>query len=84
MARALVKHAPILLLDEPTTALDEKADKILLRTLKRLRGKATLLVATHRPSYMKVMDKILVLDGGKLILQGKPDIIIPEITKDLL
>ncbi len=84
LARALLKQAPILLLDEPTSGLDEKANENLLHILENLRGKITVLIVTYRPSYMKLMDKVLVLDDGRLILQGPPNQVMPEIIKEIV
>lgn len=83
LARVWIKKSPIILLDEPTTALDTEGDQRLLQRLQTYRGKTTILVVTHRPSYIKLMDKILVLDGGKLISQGTPEMVLPEILKEI-
>jgi len=84
LARAYLKNASILLLDEPGTMLDEAADQKLLRTLDELHGKVTVLMVTHRPSHLKKMDKILLLEQGQLILQGPPEEALPKIPKELL
>jgi ATP-binding cassette subfamily B protein len=70
IARTLVKDPPILLLDEATSALDTRTEQEILDTLKRLaRGRTTLPIA-HRLSTIADADRILVLDGGKLVEQG--------------
>ena len=84
LTRALIKQSPILLLDEPANSLDEEGDKYLMDILKMIRGKATILMVTHRPSHMKEMDHLLILDNGTLIQQGPPKEILPEIQKRLL
>ncbi|MEO0590227.1 MAG: ABC transporter ATP-binding protein/permease [Pseudomonadota bacterium] len=70
IARTLVKDPPILLLDEATSALDTRTEQEILGTLKRLaRGRTTLAIA-HRLSTIADADRILVLDGGRLVEQG--------------
>lgn len=84
LVRALIKQAPILLLDEPAAALDKEADARLIQTLKSIHGKATILMVTHRPSHMKLMDHLLVLDNGMLIEDGPPDKILAKMPKGFL
>jgi len=73
IARTLVKDPPILLLDEATSALDTRTEQEILGTLKRLaRGRTTIAIA-HRLSTIADADRILVLDGGQLVEQGKHD-----------
>ncbi|MDI3544076.1 MAG: ATP-binding cassette, subfamily bacterial [Candidatus Woesearchaeota archaeon] len=70
LSRAFFKNAQILCLDEPTAAVDAKAEYLLFRRFKRLtKGKTTLLIS-HRFSTVRMADKIIVLDKGKLIEQG--------------
>jgi ABC-type multidrug transport system fused ATPase/permease subunit len=65
-----VKDPPILLLDEATSALDTRTEQEILGTLKRLaRGRTTIAIA-HRLSTIADADRILVLEGGKLVEQG--------------
>jgi ATP-binding cassette subfamily B protein/subfamily B ATP-binding cassette protein MsbA len=72
LARAFLKDAPILLLDEPTSALDADSEALVVASLFDLmKGRTTLMVA-HRLSTIGRVDKILVLQDGKLIEQGSP------------
>ncbi len=73
LARAYLKNAPVMLFDEPTTALDDKGDTAFIRQLKQLRGHTTVLLVTHRPSHMRVCDRLIVLDGGAIAFEGTPD-----------
>jgi ATP-binding cassette subfamily B protein IrtB len=73
LARALLKDAPIVLLDEPTAALDAAAEQAVTRVLEDLRGERTLLVVTHRPATARAADQILVLDGGRITERGRHD-----------
>lgn len=72
LARAFLKNAPILVLDEPTSALDADSEAAVLASLEELkRGRTTLLV-THRLGSIHTMDRILVLDQGRLVEDGRP------------
>jgi len=73
LARAFLKDAPILLLDEPTSALDAESEALVVDSLKRLmRGRTTLIVA-HRLSTIRDLDKILVLEDGRVGELGTHD-----------
>ena len=70
IARALLKDAPILILDDSVSAVDTKTEETILENLRRTRaGKTTILIA-HRISTIAGMDKILFLDDGKLSAVG--------------
>jgi ABC-type multidrug transport system fused ATPase/permease subunit len=71
VARAILKNAPILILDEPTSSLDAISEEIVFSALRRLRaGRATIVIA-HRLSTVRDADRILVLDGGQIAAQGR-------------
>ncbi len=73
IARALLKDAPILILDDSVSAVDTKTEDIILRNLGQVRaGKTTILIA-HRISTIARMDKILFIDDGKLAAAGTHD-----------
>jgi ATP-binding cassette, subfamily B, bacterial len=70
VARAFLKNAPILILDEPTSSIDSKTEKVILDALARLmEGRTTFLVA-HRLSTLRNVDTILVLDHGRVVERG--------------
>jgi ABC-type multidrug transport system fused ATPase/permease subunit len=70
IARAFLKDAPVLILDEPTSSIDSKTEAGILQALERLMiGRTTLLVA-HRLSTIRHADQIVVLDRGQLVEQG--------------
>ncbi|MEY2686499.1 MAG: hypothetical protein RL375_697 [Pseudomonadota bacterium] len=73
MARALIGGAPILVLDEPTSAMDPAAERQLLDRLRStLKGKTVVLV-THKPSMLDLVDTVIVLDGGRVVAHGPKD-----------
>ena len=71
IARALMKNAPILILDDSVSAVDTKTEKTILDNLGKTRaGKTTILIA-HRISTIEKMDKILFIEDGELTAVGK-------------
>ena len=73
VARAIIKNAPILILDEPTSSLDAISEEIVFAALRRLRAGRTTIVIAHRLSTVRDADSILVLDGGKIAAKGHHD-----------
>ena len=71
VARAILKNAPILILDEPTSSLDAISEEIVFAALRRLRTGRTTIVIAHRLSTVRDADRILVLDGGRIAAQGR-------------
>ena len=72
LARAYIRKAPILLLDEPAQALDADADEALMNVIRNARGKTTVLMTTHRPSHMRLADRLILLNGGRVAFAGPP------------
>lgn len=73
IARAVLKNAPILILDEPTSSLDAISEEIVFSALKSLRQGRTTLVIAHRLSTVRDANRILVLDQGRIVAQGRHD-----------
>jgi ATP-binding cassette subfamily B protein len=72
IARAMVRNPPILLLDEPTTGLDVENEQMVIEALEALmQGKTTILIS-HRLSLVDRADRVLVIDGGRLVESGTP------------
>ena len=70
IARAILKDAPILVLDEATSALDSESEALIQDALEKLMKGRTSIVVAHRLSTVASMDRIVVLDNGKIIEQG--------------
>ncbi|MDP3244194.1 MAG: ABC transporter ATP-binding protein [bacterium] len=70
IARAILKNAPILVLDEATSSLDSRSELLIQDALARLMKNKTVIVIAHRLSTIRQMDRIIVLEKGKIIDQG--------------
>ena len=70
LARCLVTHPKILLMDEPTSSMDAQSEALFLRQLKDAGGDCTLLMVTHRPAVLELVDRVLVIDAGRLVMDG--------------
>ncbi len=73
IARALTRDAKILLLDEPATSLDHEGDRMLMQLLGNLKGKVTIVMVSHRPSHIRLADKVIVLHRGFIEYTGPGD-----------
>ncbi len=78
LARAILKDAPILVLDEATSALDSEAEAAIQRALGRLMEGKTVLAIAHRLSTIRRMDRIVVLDAGRIAEEGAHDALLAE------
>jgi len=71
IARALLKNAPILILDEPTVGLDAVTEKLIMETIEKLMAGRTTIMITHRLTGLETMDEIVVLSSGSIVEQGR-------------
>ncbi|WP_298198997.1 ABC transporter transmembrane domain-containing protein [Novosphingobium sp.] len=78
IARALLRQAPILLLDEATSALDAESERLVQDALDRLMASRTTLVIAHRLATVRQADRIVVMDGGRIVEQGTHQRLIAE------
>ncbi|WP_157261706.1 ABC transporter ATP-binding protein [Paenibacillus sp. A3] len=75
IARAIIKNAPIILLDEPTSSLDTQSEILVQKALNRLLANKTAIIISHRYSTLKNVDYIYFLDKGKIIEEGIPELL---------
>ena len=78
LARALLKNAPILVLDEATSSLDTESERLVQQAIDKLMQDRTVLVIAHRLSTIRNADKIVVLDAGKIVQVGSHDTLIEQ------
>lgn len=70
IARVILKNAPILILDEATSSLDSESEKLIQEALDDLMSEKTVIAVAHRLSTIKKMDRILSIEGGKIVEEG--------------
>ena len=70
IARVILKDAPILVLDEATSALDSEVEAAIQESLSTLMGGKTVIAIAHRLSTLQIMDRLVVLDEGRILEQG--------------
>lgn len=73
IARAFLKSSPVLVLDEATSALDSQSEVLVQAALARLMGNKSVIAIAHRLSTLRIMDRIVVLDKGKIVEEGTHD-----------
>lgn len=78
LARAFFKNAPILVLDEPTSAIDAKAEYEIFQHVQELQKDKTVIIISHRFSTVRNADRILVLDEGKIIEEGNHGVLMKK------
>ncbi|WP_267523683.1 type I secretion system permease/ATPase [Campylobacter sp. MG1] len=79
IARAFITNTPIMLLDEPTNQIDTQTENKIINNLKNACENKTLIVITHKQSLLKLVDRIIVIDNSKIVMDGKKD----EVLKQL-
>ena len=72
IARALLHEPKLLVLDEPTAALDAEAERAVWETVQRLRGRATVVAISHQAGLLEVADRVYCFQEGRMTLTGRP------------
>lgn len=73
LARALVGRPPVIILDEPTSAVDADTERGIMENLREEFSDRTLIIVTHRPSLLRLVDRIVMLSEGRIVMDGTPD-----------
>ena len=80
LARALAGQPPVLLLDEPTSAMDNTTEQRVIAGLAEARRGLTTLIVTHKPALLPLASRIIVLDQGKVAMDGPRDAVLARLT----
>jgi len=81
LARALITNPNILILDEPTNSMDRQSEKAFVNRLSKIVKDETLILITHKTSILSLVDRIIILDDGKVIADGPKDKILSNVNK---
>ncbi len=81
LARAMLLDPPILLLDEPTSAMDNSSEDVLRQKLHGCVQGKTVLLVTHRTSMLSLVDRLVVLDNGRIVADGPEEAVIDALRK---
>ncbi|MBT6827411.1 MAG: ATP-binding cassette domain-containing protein, partial [Rhodospirillales bacterium] len=84
LTRGYLKRSPIMLFDEPGNGLDYKGDQDFMAKIERMRGNTTVIIVTHRPSHMRIADKIAWMDAGHLRAFGPTEAVMQQLPKDFV
>jgi ATP-binding cassette subfamily C protein LapB len=81
LARTLLKHPTILVLDEPTNSMDTATEKRVVDVLTRMAEGRTIILVTHRTSVLKLVNRLIVLDKGRIVADGPKDSVLGNLAK---
>ena len=79
LARALVRDPEVLILDEPTSNMDTDSELLLQKRLQSVIGGRTLVLVTHRLSMLRIVDRLIVMEGGQIKLDGPRDVVLQSL-----
>jgi len=82
LARALLLDPPILLLDEPTSAMDSSTEQVFIGRLQTILPGKTVILVTHKTSLLKLVDKLIVMDHGQIVTQGNKETVIHQLQEN--
>ncbi|MFB0979302.1 MAG: type I secretion system permease/ATPase [Alteromonadaceae bacterium] len=80
LARAILNSPQILLLDEPTASLDARAEKQFIKSISSTAKERTLLLITHKMELLHLVDRIIVLENGKMVIDGPKDVVLKQLA----
>lgn len=84
VARALLRDGQVLLLDEPTSAFDNTSERRFRMRLSHVLGERTLLLATNRASMLSLVDRVIVIDGGRIVADGAREDVVDGLQGGLI
>jgi ATP-binding cassette subfamily C protein LapB len=81
LARTLLRDSNVVLLDEPSAAMDESTERQFAERLRRWAGDRTLIIATNRAGILPVVDRIIVIDNGRIVLDGPKNEVLKSLSR---
>ena len=81
IARAVINDPPILLLDEPTSAMDHSSEEDVKRRLTEFARGKTMIIISHRNSLLELADRLIVMDGGRIVADGPKDQVVTALKQ---
>lgn len=81
LARSLLLDPPVLLMDEPTSSMDNTSEDLIKKALAPIIGDKTVLLVTHRASMLALVDRLIILDNGKIIADGPKETVMSALKK---
>ena len=82
LARMTLRNPRIVLLDEPTTGLDQATERMSLQAISQWAQDKTLLVVTHKPQVLQIVNRIIVMDEGKVVMDGPRDLVLQRLMQN--
>jgi ATP-binding cassette subfamily C protein LapB len=80
LARTLIMDTPVLILDEPTNAMDSGTEDAILRNLEQVIKDKTFILVTHKPALLKLVNRLIVMDGGRAVMDGPRDAVLQALA----
>ncbi|MEL7400576.1 MAG: ATP-binding cassette domain-containing protein, partial [Pseudomonadota bacterium] len=81
LARAVITDPPILLLDEPTSSMDQSTESWVKNKLETYADNKSVILITHRTTLLPLVDRILVIDGGQIVADGQRDKVVEALRQ---
>jgi ATP-binding cassette subfamily C protein LapB len=79
VARALLRVPNMLVMDEPTSSMDTQSEAILVKRLKTLLPGRTIVLITHRPTLLELVDRLIVMDEGQVVADGPKHVVVEQL-----
>ncbi|KAB1507408.1 ATP-binding cassette domain-containing protein, partial [Photobacterium damselae] len=81
IARALLSKPPVLVMDEPTSSMDNRSEMYIKHQLASLSNEETLILITHKTSMLDIVDRLIVMEQGQIIADGKKDLVLQQLIE---
>lgn len=81
LARMTLRNPRVVLLDEPTTGLDQATERMALNAVAQWGQDRTMIVVTHRPQVLQIVNRIIVMDNGKIVMDGPRDLVLQKLMQ---